>query len=147
MLHLELRLYEQHNTGINRGRGSSEQRLHSPDTLGGPGGPLHYFPALGNLINRVMTFKSSDQRLHKGRLGITGSNSLWARCLWLWPTESKRIRLTFLVLGEAAEGQHEDHSEDTGHLVLHGSFTGRPRVTDEPLPEFLDLYRQPICRE
>lgn len=57
----------------------------------------------------------------------------------------KRSQLTFLVLGEAAEGQHEDHSEDTGHLVLHGSFTGRPRVTNEPLPEFLALYRRPIC--
>lgn len=94
-----------------------------------------------------MTFKGLDQQLHKGRLGITGPNSLWAQCLWLWPTESKRTRFTFLVLGEAAEGQHEDHSEGTDHFVLHGSFTGRPRVTDEPLPEFLALYHWPICRE
>lgn len=36
------------------------QRLHSPDTLGGPGphSTAPYFHALGNLKNRVMTFKA-----------------------------------------------------------------------------------------
>lgn len=64
-----------------------------------------------------------------------------------WPVGNKRVCLTFLALGKAAEGQHEDHSEDTDHLALHGSFTGRPRVMDELLPEFLTLYRGSVCLE
>lgn len=86
-----------------------------------------------------MAFKGPDWWLHRARLGITDHNSLWAQGLQLWSAGSERTGLTCLVLGEAAEGQHEDHGEDTGHLVLHGSFTGRPRVTGEPLPEFLAL--------
>lgn len=66
-----------------------------------------------------------------------------------WPGGSQSGSLTLLLLGQAAEGQHEGHEQDAGRLGVHGVLllALQPGMGARPRLGFYAFMRHPLFAE